>query len=64
MSKQGSWLFARGTLKAHYVKEDGSTLCGRKGLKFDKPIGKLNGYECKTCQKRLQFISNQGGKTE
>lgn len=53
-----SWLFVRGTLKAHAVlsETEGTTLCGRKGLKFEQPAANifLDSYKCKTCEKRLR----------
>jgi hypothetical protein len=53
-----TWLFARGTLKAHVVisEEEGRTLCGRKGLKFEQPVANvyLDTYKCVTCEKKLR----------
>lgn len=55
---EGKWLFARGTLKAHYVTDEteGTTLCGRKGMKFEQPVANvyLDTYKCVTCEKKLR----------
>jgi hypothetical protein len=72
MSKEsGVWLFARGTLKAHYVK-DGKALCGRKLVTevTAEPHSKeardfLERCKCKACQKALvHFSDNQGEQTK
>jgi len=53
-----NWLFVRGTLKAHAVlsEVEGTTLCGRKDLKFEPSLGGiiLDCYKCKACVKRLR----------
>jgi hypothetical protein len=52
------WKFTRGTLKAHLVldESEGTTLCGRKGLKFDEIIDDslYRKFKCKTCLKGLK----------
>ena len=54
---EGVWLFARGTLKAHYVKDNNVALCGRDNLQWDipqYPVLNLEKYKCKACQKALK----------
>ena len=52
-----SWLFTRGTLKAHYVR-DGKSVCG-SGSKFDPPVPDhifdLGKYKCKKCLHKLEL---------
>lgn len=49
-----TWMFTRGTIKAHAVK-DSVTACKRKDLKFEPSHGGviLEKYKCKTCLKRI-----------
>jgi hypothetical protein len=49
------WKFTKGTLKAHAIidEAEGTTVCGRKGLKFEAaaPDYGCQSYRCKTCVK-------------
>lgn len=52
------WLFTRGTLVAHAVLSEtaGTTVCGRRDLKFEPPVPNIvleDKYKCVTCRKTL-----------
>ena len=56
-----SWMFTRGTLKAHFVK-DGKAICG-SGNRFEQPAYSLLGTEnfcCKKCVHKLELMEDRG----
>ena len=57
MSEKGEWKFTKGTLTAHAVinEAEGTTVCGRKDLKFEAGAYLIpESYKCKTCSKGVK----------